>query len=58
MRFSDQIDNPNFVDTGHCVDWYFRLLIITERGIGHFDDRNVSDGVRQNISIVKNQIRL
>ena len=56
---SDEIDNPNFLDTGDCVDWYSRLLIITERGIGHFDGQKRLGGGRMacdNISIVKNRV--
>jgi hypothetical protein len=58
---SDKIDNPNFLDTGHGVHRYFQLLIITERGIGHFDYKERLGGSRMacnNVSIVKNQIRL
>lgn len=57
----DEIRDPNFLDAGHRVNRYFRLQIITERGIGHFDDQKRlgrSRMTRNNISIVKNQIRL
>jgi hypothetical protein len=58
---SDKIDNPNFLDTGHRVNRGLRLLIITERGIGHFDYQERLGGsrmARDDVSIVKNQIRL
>ena len=57
----DEIHDPDFLDAGHRVNRYFRFQIITERGIGHFDDQKSlgrSRVTRDNVSMVKNQIRL
>jgi hypothetical protein len=56
---SDKIDNPNFLNTGHRVDWYFRLLIVTVPCIGYLDDQKRLGAMAcDNVSIVENQIRL